>query len=59
MSFRFQKRVSVAPGVRLNFSKRGISTTVGRQGHLSPLEKRSLWEHWYPWKRIVIPITAG
>ncbi|MFC5712280.1 DUF4236 domain-containing protein [Thalassorhabdus alkalitolerans] len=43
MSFRFQKRVSVAPGVRLNFSKRGISTTVGRQGASVSLGKKGLY----------------
>lgn len=32
MSFRFQKRVKIAPGLRLNISKRGVSTSVGRSG---------------------------
>ena len=32
MAFRFQKRVKILPGVRLNFSKRGISTTFGVRG---------------------------
>jgi len=32
MGFRFQKRVKIAPGLRLNISKSGISTTVGRNG---------------------------
>lgn len=32
MAFRFQKRVSLFPGVRLNFSSRGVSTTLGVRG---------------------------
>jgi hypothetical protein len=32
MSFRFRKSVRIAPGVRLNFSRSGISTTVGMRG---------------------------
>ena len=32
MGFRFQRRVRVAPGVRLNISKSGIGGSVGRTG---------------------------
>ncbi len=32
MGLRFQRRVSLFPGVRLNFSKSGISTTIGVRG---------------------------
>ena len=32
MGFRFQKRVSLFPGVRINFSPSGISTTIGVRG---------------------------
>lgn len=32
MSLRFLRRVSVLPGVRLNFSRSGISTTIGVRG---------------------------
>lgn len=32
MTFRFHKRVKIFPGVRLNFSKGGVSTTVGVRG---------------------------
>ena len=32
MGFRFQRRVTLFPGVRLNFSRRGISTTIGPRG---------------------------
>ncbi|MGC2776510.1 MAG: DUF4236 domain-containing protein [Bradyrhizobium sp.] len=32
MLFRFQKRISILPGVRLNFSRSGVSTTIGVRG---------------------------
>lgn len=32
MAFRFQKRIKIAPGVRLNIGKTGISTTIGKRG---------------------------
>ncbi len=32
MAFRFYRRVSIAPGLRLNLSRRGISTSIGRRG---------------------------
>lgn len=32
MGFRFQKRIKIAPGVRLNISKSGISTSLGVNG---------------------------
>ncbi len=32
MGFRFQRRITLFPGVRLNFSRRGISTTIGPRG---------------------------
>jgi hypothetical protein len=32
MSLRFQRRMTLFPGVRLNFSARGISTTIGVPG---------------------------
>jgi hypothetical protein len=32
MGFRFQRRVRIAPGVRLNLSKSGIGASVGRTG---------------------------
>ncbi len=32
MSFRFQRRLKLFPGVRLNFSRGGISTTIGVRG---------------------------
>ncbi len=32
MVFRFQKRIKILPGLRLNISKMGISWTVGTRG---------------------------
>lgn len=32
MSINFRKRVKIAPGVNLNFSKKGVSTTIGTKG---------------------------
>ncbi|TFW10569.1 DUF4236 domain-containing protein [Oxalobacteraceae bacterium OM1] len=32
MGFRFRKSVKVLPGVRLNFSKSGMSTSIGGKG---------------------------
>ena len=32
MGFRFQRRLQQFPGVRLNFSRSGISTTIGVRG---------------------------
>ena len=32
MGFRFRKSIKILPGVRLNFSKSGISTSIGVPG---------------------------
>jgi hypothetical protein len=32
MGFRFQKRISILPGVRINLSKGGVSTSLGPRG---------------------------
>jgi hypothetical protein len=32
MGFRFQRRIRIAPGVRLNLSRSGIAGSVGRTG---------------------------
>ena len=32
MGFRFQKRIKIMPGVRLNLSKSGASWSVGPRG---------------------------
>lgn len=43
MSFRFQKRVRVAPGLRLNISKGGLSTSAGIRGASVTLGRRGLY----------------
>lgn len=32
MSWSFRKRITIAPGVRINLGKRGVSLSVGRRG---------------------------
>lgn len=32
MGFRFRKSVRIAPGIRINISKSGLSTSIGRKG---------------------------
>ena len=32
MGFRFQKRIKILPGVRINLSKTGLSTSFGGKG---------------------------
>lgn len=32
MGWSYRKRIKVIPGVHLNISKKGISTTVGKRG---------------------------
>lgn len=43
MAFRFRKSVKLIPGVKLNFSKSGISTTVGRRGASVTIGKRGTY----------------
>ena len=40
MSFRFRKRIKILPGVRLNFSKSGVSTSIGVPGATVNLSKK-------------------
>ena len=40
MAFRFRKSVKIAPGIRLNFSKSGVSTSIGRRGATVNISKR-------------------
>jgi hypothetical protein len=40
MGLRFQRRVTLFPGVRLNFSKNGISTSLGPRGATVSVGKR-------------------
>jgi len=40
MKFKFRKRIKIAPGIRINISKSGISTSIGRPGATINLSKR-------------------
>ncbi|MGH8379241.1 DUF4236 domain-containing protein [Pseudomonas sp.] len=40
MALRFRKSFKVAPGVRINLSKSGISTSVGGKGVTANLSKK-------------------
>lgn len=42
MGFRFRKTIRIAPGVRLNLSKSGVSTSIGRPGATINLGKRGV-----------------
>lgn len=42
MGFRFQKRIKIAPGVRLSISKSGVSTSLGRRGASVTVGKRGV-----------------
>jgi hypothetical protein len=32
MGFRFRRSIKIAPGIRLNVSKSGVSTSIGKRG---------------------------
>ncbi len=40
MGFRFRKTIKLFPGVRLNFSKSGVSTSIGAPGATINISKR-------------------
>lgn len=42
MGFRFRKSISIIPGVRLNISKGGFSTSIGRPGATVNIGKRGV-----------------
>jgi hypothetical protein len=42
MPIRFRRTLKIAPGVRLNFSKSGVSTTVGPRGFHLTFGKRGI-----------------
>ena len=42
MGFRFRKTLRVVPGIRVNVSKSGVSTTIGRPGATANLGRRGL-----------------
>lgn len=43
MGLRFRKSIKLAPGVRINISKNGISTTIGRKGASVSLGKSGVY----------------
>jgi len=45
MAFRFQRRISLAPGVRLNISKRGVGLSVGPRGASVSIGPRGVYAH--------------
>jgi len=45
MAFRFQRRISLAPGVRLNISKRGVGLSVGPRGASLSMGPRGAHAH--------------
>ena len=45
MAFRFQRRISLAPGVRLNISKRGVGLSVGPRGASVSMGPRGAHAH--------------
>jgi hypothetical protein len=40
MGFRFRRSLKIAPGIRLNFSKRGTSLSLGGRGFTTNISKR-------------------
>src|SRR5690554_264876 len=45
MAFRFQRRIRLAPGVRLNLSKRGLGLSVGPRGASLSMGPRGVHGH--------------
>lgn len=45
MAFRFQRRVRIAPGLRLNLSKSGVGLSVGQRGASLSIGKRGVQSH--------------
>jgi len=43
MAFRFRRTIRLAPGIRLNISKSGVSTTVGPRGASVSIGKRGIY----------------
>ncbi|MCC5854085.1 MAG: DUF4236 domain-containing protein [Idiomarina sp.] len=43
MAFRFQRRVTIIPGLRLNFGKRGVSVSAGIRGASVTAGRRGLY----------------
>ncbi len=45
MAWRFRKSVKIAPGIRMSFSKSGVSTTVGGRGASLSFGKRGVYQN--------------
>lgn len=45
MGWSFRKRIKIAPGVRMNISKRGTSFTVGPRGANVNIGKRGTYQN--------------
>jgi len=43
MAIGFRKRVKIAPGVNLNFSKKGVSATIGGKGASINVGKKGVY----------------
>ncbi|WP_425594842.1 DUF4236 domain-containing protein [Phaeobacter italicus] len=43
MAFRFRRSIRIAPGVRINLSKSGVSTTIGPRGASLNFGKRGVY----------------
>ncbi|MCH8530322.1 MAG: DUF4236 domain-containing protein [Saccharospirillum sp.] len=43
MAFRFQRRIKIAPGIRVNISKSGAGLSVGPRGATASIGKRGLY----------------
>ena len=43
MAFRFRRAIRLIPGIRLNISKSGVSTTVGPRGASVTIGKRGIY----------------
>ena len=50
MGWNFRKRVKIAPGVYLNFSKGGVSTSIGPKGVKVTIGKNGA-SYEYSWHR--------
>lgn len=42
MGFRFQKRITILPGVSINFGKRGASVSLGPRGMKTTISSRGV-----------------
>ena len=45
MGLRFRKTVKLGPGIRLNFSKSGISTSIGPRGFTTTVGKNGVYRN--------------